>query len=784
MNAHSATAAENEIPKSKVVKYHSQGQGRLSMKRHCFGFLFIVAFILFGHSRPPIYGLTNNDLLAGFEAANKIKISGRVTDPMGLPLERIYIGVTSVQNGAPLGFGFTDKNGRYEIAVIKESSYWISAEPGAAIQVGNVRLPSTWMQQDRKIAMTQVSDVNFVLGKAGTIWLRSLDLKGNRMYRQDFFDPSRFGIFPVDIQPYGNDIHSQKGSLKPVFWGWEDGTDKNPAVMLIPVGMKVKILGLWEVPSVGSVILEADNGGRGYTVNQSELLTLDIVAEFAKTEARKLRDLSNEYTSKGYSFSYDACAMIAASGAMASESMSCGDEKVISQAAYKSLTNTLKAKESLALEAAEQDIEKYRKLDVKIVAVDEKGERIPNFKIRYDQESHDFAFGGGYVGGWYFGDFDYQKVLIDCKNAGFNYMHIELPWIALAKNISSNDWLYEKISRAGLKSFVADGGLVWIGGPSEPDNAKGRNVEEFKTLAQKFVRDLVSHYKKKIQIWNVFNEPEQAVWFNEVTNLNEAGLVSVMAGIYRAGKTANPKSILYFNLGWIAWPSYNPVNIPVSSIPYGLKLEEKLKQKGVDYDALGLEIYYGTAHPPIDMLRLSQTLDYYGDVKKPYFISEAWLPSGPLKESDKKYYKPGCGLIPKWYWHGLSEEAQAAYARYLYTLAFSKPSCLGIIWLATWDDPNNAYANVGLFDRYLKPKKAFYRLRDLLGSWVLRGEGTASDDGKFIFRGFAGEYEIQASSLGYQTKTTKIHVEKGAKNTFTIVLAKMATASGKAGCEF
>jgi len=743
------------------------------MKRNCFGLLFIVPFMLIGHNRPAISNLTNNDLLAGFEAINKIKITGRVTDPMGLPIERIYIGVTSVQNGAQLGFGFTDKNGRYEIAVTKENSYWISAEPGAVIQIGNVRLPSTWLQQDRKIAITHVANVNFVLGKAGTIWLKSYDPKGHLIYRQDFFDPSCFGIFPVDLQPYGNDIHSQKGSLKPVFWGWEDGTDKNPAVMLIPVGMKVKILGLWEVPSVGSVILEADNGGEGYAVNQSELLTLDIVAEFAKTESRKLRNLYNEYRSKGYAFSYDVSSLIAAAGAMASESMSYRDEKLISQATYKSLTNTLKAKESFALKSAEQDIEKYRKLDVKIVAVDGKGERIPDFKIQYDQKSHDFAFGGGYVGSWYFGDYDYQKVLLDCLSAGFNYMHIELPWIVLAKDIASNDWLYEKISRAGLKSLVADGGLVWIGSASVPENAKGRNVEEFKALAQKFVRDLISHFKQKIWLWNVFNEPEQAVWFNDVTNLNEAGLVSVMAGIYRAGKTANPNSILYYNLGWIAWPACNPMNIPISSVPYGLKLDEKLKQKGVDYDALGLEIYFGTAYPPIDMLRLSQILDYYGAAKKPYFISEAWLPSGPLKESDKKYYKPGCGLIPKWYWHGLSEEAQAAYARYLYTLAFSKPSCLGVIWLATWDDPNNGYANVGLFDRYLKPKKAFFRLRDLLGSWVTSGEGAASGNGKFIFKGFAGEYEIQVSSLGYQRKTIKIHVEKGKKNIFTIGLAKM-----------
>lgn len=732
------------------------------MKPRSLALLLIGSSALFSHGRPPMSN-----------PAEAVEISGRVTDPAGLPIERICIGVTSLQNGAQLGFGFTDKNGRYEIAVTKENSYWVSAEPGAVIQIGNVRLPSTWMQQERKIAGTHVTNVNFVLGKAGTIWLKSCDLKGHLMYRQDFFDPAYFGLFPVNLPPYGNDIHSQKGSLKPVFWGWEDGTDKNPAIMLIPVGMKVKILGLWEVPSVGSMILEADNGGEGYTVKQSELLTLDIVAEFAKTESRKMKDLYNEYRSKGYAFSYDLNALVAAAGATASEQASYRDESQISRAAYRTLTNTLKAKEALALSVADQDIEKYRKQDVQIIAVDGSGKRIPSFKVRYDQESHDFSFGGGYVAGWYLNTFNYVKILEDCRKAGFNSMHLEVPWRDLARDVSANDWLYAKIARAGLRSLVADGGLVWIGGEFEPENAKGRTVAEYKALSQKFVHDIVSHYRNKIQIWNVFNEPEQAMWFNQVTDLDETGLVSVMAGIYKAGKAANPRSILYYNLAWIAWPSSNPITIPVSSIPYGLKLEEKLRRKGVNYDAFGLETYYGTAIPPLDMMRFSQILDYYGAVKKPFFLSETWLPSGPATEEDKKYYKPGRGQTPKWYWHGLSEEAQADYARYVYTLAFSKPNCFGVIWLATWDDPHCQFANVGLLDRNLKPKKAFYRLRDLLGSWVVRGEGTASEAGKYTFRGFAGDYELTASCPGYQTKTARIHVKEKGKNVFTFSLAKM-----------
>lgn len=623
------------------------------------------------------------------------------------------------------------------------------------------------MQQDKNISANKLTDADFVLRKAGTIWLKSLDPQGRLMYWDNLFDPYSFGIFEIDTQPYGSDLHSQLGSLKPVFWGSEDGTDKTTAVMLIPAGTKVKILGLWEVPLIGTVILEADNGGKGYELKQSEVLTLDIVAEFARTESRKLQNLYNEYAAKGYAFSHELSALVAAASATANEAMSHGEDKLRSQAAYKSLTNTIKAKESSALETAEQDIENRRKLDADIIVVDSKGNKIPNFKIRYDQTSHDFAFGGGYVGGWYFDNFNYQKVLTACFEAGFNYMHIELIWSQLAKNIACGDWLYANISRAGLKSLVGDGGLVWLGF-GLPEFAKGLNAAAFQALAQKYVRDIISHFKQKVWLWNVCNEPEQAVWQNQVSDLNETKLISLLAGLYRAGKSANPNSTLYFNLGWIAWPAHNPIGIPISTIPYGVKLDEKLKQRGINYDALGLEIYYGTASPPIDMLRLSQILDYYGTLKKPFFISEAWLPSGPLKESDKKYYNPGCGLEPKWYWHGRSAKVQADYARYLYTLAFSKPSCLGVLWLATWDDPNNSYANVGLFDRYLKPKQAYFELQRLLKGWVISGEGAAGGDGKFSFKGFAGEYKIKASASGYQSLTTTIHVMKGAKNIFTI----------------
>ena len=707
------------------------------------------------------------------EVKDTVKISGRVNDPGGLPIENITIAVTVEETGESLGIVTTDIYGEYEIEVRKEKSYWISAEPGSVIQIGNVWLPSTWMQQNRIIDLSDITNVNFILEPAGTIWLKSFSPEGNLMYHQDFFDPSCFGVFHIDALPYGADIHSQKGSLTPVFWGWEEGADKNPAVMLIPAGMKLKILGLWEIPNFGSVILEADNVGEGYTVNQSELITLDMVSEFAQTELRKLEDLYNKYVLEGYILSPEVYVLTTIARTMLDEARYSTEEELSPQGAYKSLARTLKAKELLAWEVAEQDIEKYRKLDVKIVVADKKGKRIPNFTIQYAQKSHDFAFCGGTVGGWYFDYFDYKKVLKACSKAGFEYMHIELTWNLLADDVSDRDWLYYEISDAGLKSLVADGGLIWLGG-FLPELNKGLNFKKFVTLAQKFLYDIVLHYKNEIWLWNIFNEPEQAVWLNkeinQISNLNETKLISLLANLYKAGKRADPWSTLYFNLGWIAWPAFNPRTIPISSIPYGLKLDEKLRKKGIEYDALGLEIYYGTASPPIDMLRLNQILNYYSLTGRPYFISEVWLPSGPLKKSDKKYYNPGCGKIPKWYWHGLSEKTQADYASYLYTLAFSKPECLGIIWLATWDDPNNSIANVGLFDKHLKPKKAFFKLRNLLREWTTEGNGVGTDNGKFIFKGFAGEYDIQISSPGYKSINANIHVTEGIKNTFRIQL--------------
>ena len=704
---------------------------------------------------------------------DKVKISGRVNDPDGLPIENIAIAVTAEETGESLGVVTTDIYGEYEIEVRKETSYVLSAEPGGVTQIGNVLLPSTWMQQNRIIDISDISNVNFVLEPAGTIWLKSFDPRGNLMYRHDFFDPSSFGVFHIDALPYGADIHSQKGSFTPVFWGWVDGTDKNPAVMLIPAGMKVKILGLWEIPNFGSVILEADNAGEGYEVKQSEVKTLDVVTEFANTELRKLENLYYEYILEGYVLSSEVYALTTVARMMLEETRYSTEEKIISQGAYKSLAETLKAKEILAWEVAELDIEKNRMLDVKIVVVDEKGKRIPNFKTQYTQKSHDFAFCGGTVGGWYFDNFDYKEILKACSKAGFEYMHIELTWNLMADDVSERDWLYYEISDAALKSLVADGGLIWLGG-FIPEVVKGSSFTKFNKLAQKFVHNIVLHYKDKIWLWNIFNEPEQAVWeskkLNVISNLNENKLISLLTNLYKAGKRADPRSCLYFNLGWIAWPAFNARTIPISSIPYGLKLDDKLKKKGIEYDALGLEIYYATASPPIDMLRLSQILNYYSLAGRPYFISEVWLPSGPLKKSDKKYYAPGCGKIPKWYWHGLSEKIQADYARYLYTLAFSKPECLGIIWLATWDDPNNSFANVGLFDKYLKPKKAFFKLRNLLREWTIKGKGIGTANGEFVFKGFAGEYDMQINSPGYKSMTTNIHVKEGKKNTFRIQL--------------
>jgi len=107
-------------------------------------------------------------------------------------------------------------------------------------------------------------------------------------------------------------------------------------------------------------------------------------------------------------------------------------------------------------------------------------------------------------------------------------------------------------------------------------------------------------------------------------------------------------------------------------------------------------------------------------------------------------------------------EAQADVARKLYRLWFSHPSVEGITW---WNLPDGGAAPgedtvfSGLLFDDLTPKPSYHALKDLIQKeWRTEMTGVTDETGCFRFRGFHGNYQIQAEG----NELTCLRIEPGA----------------------
>ena len=138
---------------------------------------------------------------------------------------------------------------------------------------------------------------------------------------------------------------------------------------------------LWRLPEVGTTFLNADNDGKGFSIEKGDVLPINLVYEFARTEYRKVSQQYLEFQGAGYTLSNTILNWLNMAEQNLTQAESYQQRGLESNSAvysYKVLTNVIKAREQLVLEIAQQDIEKYRKGDTTLVLIDDKGNRLSN----------------------------------------------------------------------------------------------------------------------------------------------------------------------------------------------------------------------------------------------------------------------------------------------------------------------------------------------------------------------------------------------------------------------
>jgi len=202
------------------------------------------------------------------------------------------------------------------------------------------------------------------------------------------------------------------------------------------------------------------------------------------------------------------------------------------------------------------------------------------------------------------------------------------------------------------------------------------------------VHDCVSHYKGLIDTWDIINEAHG--WAN-CLRLTLEQLVEITKVGCQAAREANPDAITIVNnccLDGVYVARGNDHEGPAEAerLCTPLQYMQMVEAAGVDYDVLGLQLYY----PSRDLLQIERIFDRFARFGKP--IHRPW-----------------------------DEELQAEWVRAFYTICRGHPSVEAVIWWDFADGPGGHFFPHGGFLRPdLAPKPSYDALLELSGAWLDR----------------------------------------------------------------
>lgn len=422
-----------------------------------------------------------------------------------------------------------------------------------------------------------------------------------------------------------------------------------------------------------------------------------------------------------------------------------------------------KAIEEMILANADKDIEKFRKSDVTIDVVDKKGRPIKNSEIIINQTSSDFLFAAnvtlitGDLGGKIpIEHYQYQPRLTTKEQEDefkrkfadlFNCATIPLYWNSIEPDAGKPDYAaVDRVLEWCKSQDIKVNGhtLVWVHGDNVPQWFRSLPVEEQRKALEKHVRDTVSRYKGKIDMWDVVNE---AAWA-------KATLAGMTMSDYTSlpflwAKESDPDALLAIN-------EAHKIT-PCPEIEMFMNILSDFKKNAIPYDIIGIQAHIDR----MDRFRLEQFVEMlkkYEQFGKTIHITE-FTPcsdNSPINNS----WKQG-----KW-----TEEEQADYVAKFYKTCFSIPTVNSIGW---WDttDYSAWQTGGGVLRADLTPKPVYVALKNLIHTeWRTKTQGKTDKKGSYTFRGFHGKYDVFIAYSKVGTVKKEIHVQKDSDNKFRIVV--------------
>lgn len=276
-------------------------------------------------------------------------------------------------------------------------------------------------------------------------------------------------------------------------------------------------------------------------------------------------------------------------------------------------------------------IEKHRKSEAILRALDAHGRPLRNARITVRQVGHEFLFGCNIYG------FNSGEAYRQRFAELFNYATVGFYWRWYEPErgkprYAETDRIVEWCEAHGIR--MKGHPLLWAEPSGVPPWLQGQPSPEIQRLR---VRDIMERYRDRIEFWEVVNEP--------------AHLPSLpIDQPYRWAREVNPRAYLIVN----------DYHVLADGFPPFYELLAEVIRKGVPFDGIGIQAHEPrTMRFPLD--RVQKILDRYATLGKELHITEFTPTSGG---------QPISGSHRRGVW---DEAAQAEYAEKILPRLFCAP---------------------------------------------------------------------------------------------------------------
>jgi hypothetical protein len=293
---------------------------------------------------------------------------------------------------------------------------------------------------------------------------------------------------------------------------------------------------------------------------------------------------------------------------------------------------------------------------------------------------------------------------------GFDFLAVPIIWRRVEPKEQEYNWTqldtwikWLTDNRRPIKAFP----LVAFNEANIPDwlYIWEHDFETVRDLVYDHINRVVQRYGSVVQSWDVIS----AIHADNCFNFNFEQLMELTRMAATLTKQLSPRSTTVIDLiaPWGEYYARNQRTIPP------MLYADMTVQSGINFDAFGLQFYFGVGREGMhmrDLMQVSSMIDRFGALGKPLHITALQVPSATTPDPWDAW--GGAASIENGgYWHEpWSEDVQARWLRDFIRVALSRPFVDTMTWRDLADYEGHYLPHGGLLHRDLSPKKAYEEL--------------------------------------------------------------------------